>query len=247
MSFDWNFLSEIFPKMLEVGLPLTLKITFSSFLIGILIAILINLIYFNKPKGLYQFTRFYVSFFRGTPVILHLYLVFYFFPLFIENMASAIGLEFIGANIPPVTLAIIALSMNISSYMSETIRSAVAKLNQGEIEAAIVFGLPTSVIVRRIVFPQILRLTIPNLSTQIINVLQGSSLAFYITVQELTGTARILAQNNWKYYEVFIASGIIYWGVTIVIEHVTQWIENRLDITWKIGRNKKKQEVADYG
>ena len=239
MSFDWAFIRTISGQLLTVGLPLTLKIGVASFGIGLLLAVLINVVYFYRVPVLRQFFQLYVSFFRGTPVILHLYLAYYFLPLVLETGLGRVGITFAGSSLSPVTLAIVALSLGISSYLSETLRSALNQLNSGEFEAAVVFGLPYHVIVRRLLVPQVLRLSVPNLATQLISVIQGSSLAFYISVLELTGTARILAQDNWKYFEVFVASGLIYWGVAGVIEVLSHLLEGRLDIARKIKRKQK--------
>lgn len=242
MIFDWQFAKNILPELLQVGVPMTLKITFLSFLYAFIIALLMNVVFYFNIKGWKLFCQVYISFFRGTPVILHLYLTYYFLPEIIEKFLGVFHISFNGANMSPVTLSIIGLTLGLAGYLSETIRSSVNKMNFGEVEAALVFGFPIIVISRRVIFPQILRLSIPNLTTQLIQVLQGSSLAFYISVQELTGVARLSAQTNWKYFEAFVISGIIYWVIAIIIERISYIMENQFNLKKRI---EKRQAIKE--
>lgn len=125
-----------------------------------------------------------------------------------------------------MTFVIIAFSLNVAAFLSETIRSGIMSVNKGEIEAAYSVGMTTFKVFKRIILPQALVTSIPNFCNTSIGLLHGTALAFYISVIEMTGEANISAENNWKYFEAYVAAAIIYWGVSIVFEQVARGLEH---------------------
>ena len=227
MRFDVAFFIESFFKIWQAA-PLTLELTLGGFGLGFLLALICAiLLYFNVPVAK-QIIQFVVSFARGTPMILQIYLIYYALPYFLQLIVEKMGGTFDGGSIPTLLLVIIALGINRAAYLTETIRSGIEAVGKGEIEAAYSIGMTTMQVLRYITIPQALKICIPNFSTNFINILHGSSLAFYASLLEMTGTANILAQNNWKYFETFLASGLIYWLLTILVELITYGIERRM-------------------
>ena len=112
-----------------------------------------------------------------------------------------------------------------SAYLAETIRGGLNSLGRSEIEAAMSIGMTGGQVLRRIIIPQVLVISIPNFSSHLIGIIQATSLAFYVTLVEITGTARIMAMDNWNYYEAYLATGLIYWLLTISVEIITFIIE----------------------
>lgn len=225
MKLDFAFLEEAFVKLLG-RIPLTLELTLVSFLIGTLLGAGIAVARRNKVRVLSQFLDFYVSFIRGTPLLLQIYLIYYAIPEILDAALSGAHPGYRTADhISSVALVIIALALNMSAYLSETIRSGLNAVNRGEIEAAEALGMKPWMISFRVTIPETVRICIPNFATQLINGLHGSSLAFYVTILEIMGTAQILAQDNWKYMETYLAAGAIYWMLTIIIEILSHLLE----------------------
>jgi L-cystine transport system permease protein len=112
--------------------------------------------------------------------------------------------------------------------MSEIIRSGILSVNYGQVEAAYSVGMTAPQAMRRIVLPQALAVNLPMLCSMFIALLQGSSLAFSISIVEVTGEANIYAAASFKFLEAFIAAAIIYWGMTILVERITSILEKRV-------------------
>ena len=224
MDFNWSFFWEV---MRESGkaVPLTLSIALWSFFFGLLIALVIAILRYKKIFILDKIASFYVSFIRGTPVILQLYLVYYIIPAIIDNFMIRHNFAFRMNQVDIKTLVILTLSINMSAYLAETLRGGLAALGKSEIEAALSVGMTGGQVMRRIIIPQVLVLSIPNFSSHLIGIIQATSLAFYVTLVEITGTARIMAMDNWNYYEAYAATGVIYWLLTIAVELVTFIVE----------------------
>ena len=228
MNFDFRFFGEVL-ESLPRATVLTLQLTVWSFVIGFILAVGITLIRMAKVPVLTAFFEFYISFLRGTPVILQLYLVYYILPALIDNQMIRMGNSFRMAQIGTTTLVILTLAVNASAYLSETLRGGLISIGRGEIEAAYSIGMTRGMVFRRIIFPQVIAICIPNFATNLINILHGTSLAFFVSVMEITGTARIMAHDNWKYYEAFVASGVFYWLLTMGIELIAYLTEKGIE------------------
>jgi His/Glu/Gln/Arg/opine family amino acid ABC transporter permease subunit len=228
MSIDFSFMKESFFAIWK-AVPLTLELTAGAFLAGLLLGVIIALIRFFHVRILEHIFRVYVSVIRGTPMLLQLYIVYYAIPMIVDSYCERMGWSFRAGSIPSDVIVIIALSISMSAYLSETVRSGLEAVSAGEIEAAYTLGMKPTMVIRRVILPQAFRVCLPNFATQLINVLHGSSLAFYVTLLEITGTAQILAQDNWKYLETYLSAGIIYWLLTIVIEVIAYGLEKAME------------------
>jgi L-cystine transport system permease protein len=131
-------------------------------------------------------------------------------------------------DIPIIVFIFVAFSINAGAYMSEIIRSGILSVNYGQVEAAYSVGMTAPQAMRRIVLPQALAVNLPMLCSMFIALLQGSSLAFSISIVEVTGEANIYAAASFKFLEAFIAAAIIYWGMTILVERITSILEKRV-------------------
>ena len=237
MVFNFEFCLEVLKKCVQ-AIPLTLYLTLGAFLIGMIIAVVIALIRYKEVPVFDKIFQFYVSFIRGTPVMLQLYIVYYMIPMALDSILEKTNLSFRTNQIEIKVLVLIALTLNVSAYLSEIIRGGLVSLGKGEIEAAYSIGMTQAMVIRRVIIPQVFVLCIPNFSANLISVLQASSLAYFVSLQEVTGTAKIMASNNWKYFEAFVATGIIYWLLTVMIEFITYGLER---IAEKKGYQLKKQ------
>lgn len=231
MIFDFGFMIHSFFDILKLA-PVTLEITFVSFFFGFLIGIVIALVRLYKVKGIHYLADFYVSLIRGTPLILQIFIVLYGLPRLFDFLYTTTGFPLAGKDVSSLTFLFIALSINCGAYLSEVIRSGILAIDKGEIEAAHSIGMTAFQMLRRVILPQALAVSLPNLCNSLIGILQGSSLAFFVGVTEMTTGANILGGNNWKYFEAFAAAALVYWGIAVVIEQVMLFLERFL--------NKKK-------
>jgi L-cystine transport system permease protein len=234
VSFDFVFMARAFWLILP-ALPMTLLITAASLFFGLVLAVLlayaeVNRLWFWRPLA-----RGFVSFFRGTPLMLHIFLIYYGFPHFFDLFAVPLGLPLRGNAIPLVVLVILAFSLNTSAYLAETLRAGVSAISRGEVEAAWSIGMTAWQTWWRILLPQAVTITLPNLGSRLINVLHGSSLAFWISVVEVTGKANLIAASSYQFVEAFLAAAAIYWLTTLLIEAVVARVE------------KSKQQVMARG
>ncbi|MCM3793071.1 amino acid ABC transporter permease [Priestia megaterium] len=229
MIIDVPFIWTAFVEILK-ALPLTLLITIGPLLGGLLIGIAVAAVRINSVKIITPIANVYVSFFRGTPAILHIMVIYLGFPLFINKISSYYGWSFNANSIPIVVFVLIALSFTAGAYMSEIIRSGLLAVEKGQIEAAYAIGMNRFQSMKRIVFPQAFALSLPNLCNIFIGFLHTSSIAFIVSQKELNGAANIVASNNLKFLEAYIAAALIYWMLTMLIEGITALLERKLTV-----------------
>ncbi len=224
MTIDLAFIVEALREISKV-IPLTLFMTTTPVLLGIVIGIIVAFVRIKHIKFIAPILNFYVSFFRGTPIIMHIMLVYFGLPMLVDMMASTLQLKIQSSTIPILFFVILALTLSAGAYASEIIRSGILSVPKGQLEAAYAIGLTFTQAMRRYILPQAFGQSIPNLTNVFIGFLHATSLAFFLSIKELTGAANIVASVNLKFLESFIAVGIIYWGISIVAE----WISHRLE------------------
>lgn len=212
-------------------LPVTLFITFFSMLLGIMLGLIIAIIKMNKIPVFSQMAMIFVSFIRGTPLIVQLYLSFYGIPIILRYINYYYHTDFNINSVSPMLFVLIAFSFNEAAYNSETIRAALQSVNKGQIEAAQSLGMTYSQLLRRIIIPEAFIVALPNLGNALIGLLKGTSLAFVCSVTEMTGRGKTLAGHSYRYFEVYISLALIYWALTIIIELIVRYLEKRLTIS----------------
>ena len=229
MALDSAFIVEAFWKLLS-ALPTTLLITAVSVLMGFLIGTVTALLRVYRVPFLHPIASFYVKFIRGTPMLMHLFLIYFGLPALIDQLSAYFGSSFTSVQIPIIVFVLIAFSITAGAYMSEIVRSGMMAIDRGQLEAALSVGMTRTQAIRRIVFPQALAVSLPNLSNALIGMLHGSTVAFTVPVIEVLGQANIVAMTNWKYFEAFIAAAILYWLLTLLIEKSTSVLEKRISL-----------------
>ncbi|KUF32702.1 MULTISPECIES: amino acid ABC transporter permease [Lysinibacillus] len=227
MTIDLAFIVEALREISKV-IPLTLFMTITPVLLGIVIGIIVAFVRIKQIKFIAPILNFYVSFFRGTPIIMHIMLVYFGLPMLVDMMASTLQLKIQSSTIPILFFVILALTLSAGAYASEIIRSGILSVPKGQLEAAYAIGLTFTQAMRRYILPQAFGQSIPNLTNVFIGFLHATSLAFFLSIKELTGAANIVASVNLKFLESFIAVGIIYWGISIVAEWISHRIEKRV-------------------
>lgn len=226
---DINYIIESLPSILS-RLPITLLIAVGSMVIGLLIGFAVALIQIYKVPVLRQLTSFYVSFTRGTPLLVQMYLVFYGIPKIIYFLQTSYGLFYnFDVNLfSPEVFALLAFSLNLGAYLSETIRSAIESVDRGQFEAAKAIGMSPSQMMLKIILPQALAIAIPNLGNIFIITVKDTSLVFIIGVIDIMGQAKILGSRGLAFFEVYIAVSLVYWVICIIIARLLVVLEKRV-------------------
>jgi len=202
------------PFLLE-GLGLTLQIFVASMVGGLTLGLLIALMRLSPYRLVSAFAWGYVWLVRGTPVLLQLVFLFD-------------ALPFVGIVMPAVTTAIIGFSLNEAAFAGEIIRGGILSVSRNQTLAAASLGMGPLLTLRRIVLPQAMRAILPAVGNDAISVLKGTSLASVIAVNELTLRSQQIVAQNFKFFPVFAAAGLMYLTVTTVIAAVQFLLERRV-------------------
>lgn len=141
--FSWKAVFDAVPKIVE-RLPLTLGLTIAGAFFGLILALVFAVVKINRVRILYPIQAVFVSFLRGTPILVQLMLTYYGIPLFLRYLNGEFGLDWNINEIPPAIFAITAFAFNEAAYMSETIRAAIQAVDAGEIEAARSLGMTSA-------------------------------------------------------------------------------------------------------
>lgn len=227
MIINFRFIAESIPKLFG-AIPITLLMAFASAVIGWLLGLGIALIRKNKVPVLSQIFAVYVSFLRGVPMIILLYISYYALPNVIYSYGVSIGREINVDSVPAVAYAIIALVLEQSAYASEIFRSSLAAVDEGQMEAAYSVGMTKTQALARIVLPQAMAIALPNLSGLFLGLVKGTSLAYYVGVYEITATANLLAMPALNFIEAYIMTTIIYEVISFIFNKVFRVVENNL-------------------
>jgi L-cystine transport system permease protein len=227
--FDTELFVKSIPNLLAHA-PVTLLVAFSSFFISLLLGLVTALIKIYKVPVLKYLAAAYISFIRGTPLLVQLYIVAYGIPKFLYYFKTEYGVfqNFNPALIPPMFFAVFAFSVNEGAYNAELIRSSIEAVGVGQFEAARSVGMTQIQSLRRIVLPQAIAIALPNLGNSIIGDLKGTSFIFTIGIIDLMGEAKIIGARAYAFLEVYVAVALIYWAICIILEKFFGCLENRM-------------------
>lgn len=237
--FDLQTVFSSIPKLLAY-LPITLEITVLAMFFGVLVGLLFAIIKLNKVPVLSQIVNVIVSFVRGTPLIVQLYLSYTGIPLILKYYNYQHGTDLNINNIPALLFVLVTFTINESAYNSENIRGALQSVNQGQIEAAQSLGMTYRQVLSRVILPEAFVIALPTLGNTLIGLLKGTSLAFVCAVVEMTAQAKIIAGANYRYFEVYLALALIYWIITIIIEQGVRFIEKKLALPDSVPLRSRK-------
>lgn len=210
-----QILMDSFPKILVPGLTVTIPLTAVAFTFAMIIAVTAAMTQYAKLPVLTQLCRFYIWVFRGTPLLVQLFVVFY-------------GLPDLGVRMDPFPAAVLVFSLNEGAYCAETVRAALEAVPEGQMEAGYCAGMSYMQTMRRIILPQAMRTAFPPLSNSLIAMVKDTSLAANITVVEMF---RATEQINARVYEplaLYIEVGLIYLLFSTVLTWLQRTGEKRL-------------------
>ncbi len=217
---DLDLMVSSFPKLLNATL-VTLKLLSLSLIFGIILGLFFAILRLNKNIFLNKFSYFYSYVFRGTPLLVQIFII-YFGLGQIEFLRSSFLWIILKE---PYWCAIIAFSLNTGAYTSEILRSAFETINKGFIEAGDSLGISKKIIFYKIQIPIAIRQSLPAYGNEIILMLKGTSLASTVTLMDLTGVAKYIISTTFKPIEVFIVAGGIYLFMTFIIHNIIRYLE----------------------
>lgn len=201
------------------GLWTTVWLVGLSLIIGLSIAIPLGVARNSRHYIIRLPAWGYIYFFRGTPLLVQLYLIYYgmdqFFPVKDSLWENA------------WFCALVAFVLNTSAYTAEIIRGAINGLPKGEVEAAKAYGMSTWKTYRRIILPSALRRALPAYSNEVIFMLHGSAVAGIVTIMDLTGAARLVNSRYYAPFESFLTAGLFYMSLTFIIIFCFKQAEKR--------------------
>ena len=219
---DINLIITSFPKLIIASFT-TIKLLSLSLLIGLFIGLLFALLRINNNIILGKIAYGYSYVFRGTPLLVQIFIIYYGFgqvELIRESIFWSVLKE-------PYWCAVIAFALNTGAYTSEILRSAFQTIKPGLIEAGKSLGVNSKIIFYKIQIPIAIRQSLPAYGNEIILMLKGTSLASTVTLMDLTGVAKYIISTTFKPIEVFIIAGSIYLFFTFIIHNIIKVLEKK--------------------
>ncbi|MDG3757134.1 amino acid ABC transporter permease [Pseudomonas aeruginosa] len=209
-----ELLGMAWPFLLQ-GAMYTVLFAAVSMVLGLILGFSVAVVRVTKVPVVSQIAAVYVSAFRGTPLLVQIFVLYYGLP--------SVGIEF-----TPVTAGILALTLNVAAYLSESMRGAILGIDKGQWEAGLSVGLTWGQTLWNIITPQALRLAVPSLSNSLISLIKDTSLISVFTVTELMLATKEVIAETFQPLPLYLAAAGIYWLLSALFERVQKALENRL-------------------
>nr|WP_087112406.1 amino acid ABC transporter permease [Parendozoicomonas haliclonae] len=216
-SFDFDFAAGLLPQLIS-ALPATLGMTALATLLALTLGMLLAVVQVTRIRGLNQLADIYISFFRGTPLLVQLFLLYYGLPQVFPELTTVTAFQAV----------ILGLGLHFAAYMAEIIRAAIISVDRSQMEAALSVGMSYGTAMRRIVLPQASRIALPGLMNTFIDLLKSTSLAFTLGVAEVMSRAQQEAASSFNFLESYLVLALVYWALVVVMTWVQKLTEKRL-------------------
>lgn len=210
MQLNFELMVKSIPYIL-LGLPYTLGLSLLTFILGNILGILITALGMIPNKIVKKIVRIYISFIRGVPALVILFILYF-------------GLPY---QLSALTATIICFTLTSSAFISEIYRGAISGVDTGQWDAAYTLDLDFSTTMIKVVLPQAIRISIPSLGNVAMDLLKGTSLAAMITIPDIFQRAKIVGGRSFDYMSMYILVALIYWSLCILIELIQKRIEKR--------------------
>jgi His/Glu/Gln/Arg/opine family amino acid ABC transporter permease subunit len=218
---DWSIIPQYFGYLMS-GLQMTLLIAVISIAAGFAGGILIGMGRISRNKLIYGLSTVYVEAFRGTPLLVQIFLVY-------------LGLPSFGVYLEPIVAGLIALSMNTAAYQAEIFRGGVQSIPKGQMEASRSMGLSYNQSMLQVIIPQALRNSLPSYTNEFITMIKDSSLVYTIGVVELVLAAREVSAHTFQPFVTLIFIAVLFFIVTFSTSRVMRYVERRYAIPGMMG------------
>jgi putative amino-acid transport system permease protein len=217
-ALDLDYMLGLVPVILGY-VPLTLFMAVAGMVFALILASLLAVERVAKVPVLDWFVIIFISFFRGTPLLVQLFLFYFGLPQVLSFLAEING----------VTAAIMGLTLHFSAYMAESIRAAIMGVDRSQWEAAQSIGMTQSQMMGRIILLQAARIAAPTLVNYFIDMIKGTSLAFTLGVTEMMGAAQKEAAGSFLYFEAYLVVAMIYWVIVEALSQAQKRLETYLN------------------
>ncbi|CAM3627083.1 cystine ABC transporter permease [Pseudomonas wadenswilerensis] len=198
------------------GAYFTVVLSLGGMFFGLLLGFSLALMRLSSLKLLSWTARVYVSFFRGTPLLVQLFMIYY-------------GLPQLGIELDPLPAALIGFSLNMAAYACEILRAAISSIDRGQWEAAASIGMTRGQAMRRAILPQAARTALPPLGNSFISLVKDTALAATIQVPELFRQAQLITARTFEIFTMYLAAALIYWVLASVLAHLQNRLEARVN------------------
>ena len=217
-GLDFEYMWGLLPVLLGY-VPLTLFMAFVGMVCALVLASVLAVERVFRVPVLDVFVRLFISFFRGTPLLVQLFLFYYGLPQVLSFLGKIDG----------VTATIMGLTLHFSAYMAESIRAAILGVDRSQWEAAQAVGMTQGQMMRQIILPQASRVAAPTLVNYFIDMIKGTSLAFTLGVTEMMGAAQKEAAGSFLYFEAYLVVAMIYWVIVEALSQMQKRLETYLN------------------
>lgn len=221
--FDYMLIFNSLPELLR-GLLMTVQLVVISLGIGLVLTVPLALLRVSKNPWAWMPVYGYTYLFRGTPLLIQLFLIYYGLGQFDWIKETILWSFFREA----YWCCLTAFTLNTAAYSTEILRGAIQNVPDGEIEAAKACGMSRLLLYRRIILPRAFRIMLPAYSNEVVSMLQASAIASVVTLMDLTGVARVIIARTFAPYEIFITIAVIYLALTYLIDFGFRGVEHRL-------------------
>ena len=217
-TLDLDYMLGLVPVLLRY-LPLTLGMAMAAMVLALALALLLAVVRVLRLPLLDYAVQAFVSFFRGTPLLVQLFLFYYGLPQIVPAFSAVTGIQ----------AAVAGLTLHFAAYMAESIRAAILGVDRSQWEAAQSVGMTQGQMMRRIILPQAARIAAPTLLNYFIDMIKSTSLAFTLGVTEMMGAAQKEAAGSFRYFEAFLVVAVIYWIMVEALSVVQRRMEARMN------------------
>lgn len=201
--------------LLQTAVLVTLGLGLGAFVLGSSLGLCVALMRNSSIRLLRAIAFMYVSIFRGTPLLVQILLIYF-------------GLPHYGIVLSPIPSALLALTLFAAAYLSENFRSGINAVDPGQWEASQSMGMGYWRCLKRIILPQAFRISLPPVGSRLIGLIKDTSLASTITVVEMTRVAEQVGAATFRYMEMFLMIGFIYWGINQILTLIQTYLEGRM-------------------
>ena len=232
MSASLRIILDALPNLL-LGALVTLELTAFSVLLGMIGGTLLAIARISTSAPLRWLARAYIDFFRGTPLLVQIFMIYFGLPALFQG----IGLSF---NLEQFPAAVLALSLNSAAYLAEIIRGGIQSIEIGQREASESLGLGPIQTMRYIIFPQALRRMLPPLGNEFITLLKDTSLVAVIGFEELFRRGQLIVANNYRAFQIYTAVALVYLVLTLLSSRAFSFLEDWMNPVTRAKKSKSQ-------
>jgi polar amino acid transport system permease protein len=217
MIFSLKDMIEFLPPLLD-GAVITITVSLLAFSLAMVSGLAIGIARISRMAPLRVVSACYIQFIRGTPLLLQLFFIYYVLP-------------YAGIVLSPFVSGAIGLTLNYAAYMAEVFRSGIQAIPKGQWEAGSSVGMSRSLLMRRIILPQAMRIIVPPIGNFFVSIFKDSALVSVITMRDLMFSGELLASATYKHFEIFAMVAVIYFCISYPVAKFVEWVEAKIDIT----------------